>query len=180
MDAAEYKHVVLGLIFLKYISDAFDEHYEHLKSIEDETGADPEDKDEYTYTTKIVTSNTSFNYPTHEKKVKSVYIKLYTNEISLLSISVILDGRIVIDPKTYTVRVNDEGELEYVLSVNPETLGTFEIGEDKLGGSTQQTHKVVVGGKGKNITLSIEQNARNMFGIVSIGYLYKLGKVREG
>lgn len=27
MDAAEYKHVVLGLIFLKYISDAFDEHY---------------------------------------------------------------------------------------------------------------------------------------------------------
>ncbi|HAT93842.1 MAG TPA: N-6 DNA methylase, partial [Sphingobacterium sp.] len=48
MDAAEYKHVVLGLIFLKYISDAFDEHYEHLKSIEAETGADPEDKDEYT------------------------------------------------------------------------------------------------------------------------------------
>ncbi len=48
MDAAEYKHVVLGLIFLKYISDAFDEHYEHLKFIEAETGADPEDKDEYT------------------------------------------------------------------------------------------------------------------------------------
>ncbi|KFF02044.1 type I restriction-modification system subunit M [Chryseobacterium luteum] len=48
MDAAEYKHVVLGLIFLKYISDAFDEHYRYLKSIEAETGADPEDKDEYT------------------------------------------------------------------------------------------------------------------------------------
>jgi type I restriction enzyme M protein len=27
MDAAEYKHVVLGLIFLKYISDVFEEHY---------------------------------------------------------------------------------------------------------------------------------------------------------
>jgi type I restriction enzyme M protein len=27
MDAAEYKHVVLGLIFLKYISDAFDKLY---------------------------------------------------------------------------------------------------------------------------------------------------------
>jgi len=48
MDAAEYKHVVLGLIFLKYISDAFDELYEQLKSTENETGADPEDKDEYT------------------------------------------------------------------------------------------------------------------------------------
>jgi type I restriction enzyme M protein len=31
MDAAEYKHVVLGLIFLKYISDAFIEVYEELK-----------------------------------------------------------------------------------------------------------------------------------------------------
>jgi len=71
MDAAEYKHVVLGLIFLKYISDAFNEHYEILKAYsvfskvstegltEEEKneverlqnlyeGADPEDKDEYT------------------------------------------------------------------------------------------------------------------------------------
>ena len=32
MDAAEYKHVVLGLIFLKYISDAFQERYEVLES----------------------------------------------------------------------------------------------------------------------------------------------------
>ena len=32
MDAAEYKHVVLGLIFLKYISDAFQERYEALKT----------------------------------------------------------------------------------------------------------------------------------------------------
>jgi type I restriction enzyme M protein len=48
MDAAEYKHVVLGLIFLKYISDSFEEH--HAKLIEGEgeyAGANPEDKDEY-------------------------------------------------------------------------------------------------------------------------------------
>ena len=46
MDAAEYKHVVLGLIFLKYISDAFEEQYQNLLSqIAD--GADPEDKNEY-------------------------------------------------------------------------------------------------------------------------------------
>ncbi|MGB0864649.1 MAG: type I restriction-modification system subunit M N-terminal domain-containing protein, partial [Saprospiraceae bacterium] len=32
MDAAEYKHVVLGLIFLKYISDAFSDLYEKLKA----------------------------------------------------------------------------------------------------------------------------------------------------
>ncbi|MBC7238161.1 MAG: SAM-dependent DNA methyltransferase, partial [Chloroflexi bacterium] len=44
LDAAEYKHVVLGLIFLKYISDAFEEHYAKLQT---EPYADPEDPDEY-------------------------------------------------------------------------------------------------------------------------------------
>ncbi|HEY5326149.1 MAG TPA: class I SAM-dependent DNA methyltransferase, partial [Mucilaginibacter sp.] len=46
MDAAEYKHVVLGLIFIKYISDAFVElHQKLVEQISD--GADPEDKNEY-------------------------------------------------------------------------------------------------------------------------------------
>ena len=46
MDAAEYKHVVLGLIFLKYISDAFEETHDRLEA-ERAKGADPEDPDEY-------------------------------------------------------------------------------------------------------------------------------------
>jgi len=48
MDAAEYKHVVLGLIFLKYISDAFNDLHQKLKDGTGEfEGADPEDADEY-------------------------------------------------------------------------------------------------------------------------------------
>jgi type I restriction enzyme M protein len=46
MDAAEYKHVVLGLIFLKYISDAFEERHAALQA-DRKSGADPEDPDEY-------------------------------------------------------------------------------------------------------------------------------------
>ncbi|MGA7616960.1 MAG: class I SAM-dependent DNA methyltransferase [Thermoanaerobaculia bacterium] len=46
MDAAEYKHVVLGLIFLKYISDAFQAKREELE-VQVSEGADPEDPDEY-------------------------------------------------------------------------------------------------------------------------------------
>jgi len=46
MDAAEYKHVVLGLIFLKYISDAFEAKHAELDAQRNE-GADPEDSDEY-------------------------------------------------------------------------------------------------------------------------------------
>ena len=48
MDAAEYKHIVLGLIFLKYISDNFYELYRKLESGEgDYVGADPDDPYEY-------------------------------------------------------------------------------------------------------------------------------------
>ena len=46
MDAAEYKHVVLGLIFLKYISDAFESKHAELLA-DKKSGADPEDPDEY-------------------------------------------------------------------------------------------------------------------------------------
>jgi type I restriction enzyme M protein len=48
IDAAEYKHIVLGLIFLKYISDSFETlHNKLIAGIGDYKGADPEDADEY-------------------------------------------------------------------------------------------------------------------------------------
>jgi len=46
MDPAEYKHIVLGLIFLKYISDAFEDQHARLE-VDRTLGADPEDPDEY-------------------------------------------------------------------------------------------------------------------------------------
>jgi len=46
MDSGEYKHVVLGLLFLKYISDAFEEQHALLEADRGK-GADPEDPDEY-------------------------------------------------------------------------------------------------------------------------------------
>jgi type I restriction enzyme M protein len=46
MDASEHKHVVLGRIFLKYISDAFEEQHAKLEA-EKSQGADPEDPDEH-------------------------------------------------------------------------------------------------------------------------------------
>jgi type I restriction enzyme M protein len=47
MDASEYKHVVLGLIFLKYISDAFQAKYDELEARKETEYTDPEDRDEY-------------------------------------------------------------------------------------------------------------------------------------
>src|SRR5438093_9724943 len=46
MDAPEYKHLVLGLMFLKYTSDAFEAKHAELEA-QQAQGADPEDRDEY-------------------------------------------------------------------------------------------------------------------------------------
>jgi type I restriction enzyme M protein len=47
MNASEYKHVVLGLIFLKYISDAFQARHNQLEATKDTEYIDPQDRDKY-------------------------------------------------------------------------------------------------------------------------------------
>jgi len=62
IDAAEYKHVALGLIFLKYISVSFEKLYDELVKLKDE-GADPEDKEEYkAENIFFVPANARWNY----------------------------------------------------------------------------------------------------------------------
>lgn len=74
IDAAEYKHVVLGLIFLKYISDSFEAHYNLLVSGEGEfAGADPEDRDEYTaYNVFFVPENARWSFLLNQAKQPNI------------------------------------------------------------------------------------------------------------
>lgn len=74
IDAAEYKHVVLGLIFLKYISDTFEAHYNLLVEGEGEfAGADPEDRDEYTaYNVFFVPENARWSYLLNQAKQPTI------------------------------------------------------------------------------------------------------------
>ncbi len=74
IDAAEYKHVVLGLIFLKYISDTFEAHYNLLVEGEGEfAGADQEDRDEYTaYNVFFVPEIARWSYLLNQAKQPSI------------------------------------------------------------------------------------------------------------
>lgn len=74
IDAAEYKHVVLGLIFLKYISDTFEAHYNLLVAGEGEfAGADPEDRDEYTaYNVFFVPENARWSFLLNQAKQPNI------------------------------------------------------------------------------------------------------------
>ena len=132
MDAAEYKHVVLGLIFLKYISDAFEEQYQNLLSqIAD--GADPEDKNEYLAEKVFFVPPTArWNYiqgraalPTIGKDIDDAMDAIEKDNSSLRGVL----------PKVYSQEKLDKASLGGLVNlVGSATIGTKEAqSKDILG-----------------------------------------------
>ena len=107
MDAGEYKHVVLGLIFLKYISDKFDALYEELKA---EGDGFEEDRDEYT------AKNIFFVPPTARWSV--IADAAHTEEIGT-----------VIDDAMRAI----EKENKRLKDILPKTYGRTELDKRRLG-----------------------------------------------
>jgi len=134
MDAAEYKHVALGLIFLKYISDAFEELYCKLKEGKGEyEGADPEDKNEYV-AEKVFFVPASARWtwlqgraklPTIGKDIDDAMDAIEKDNPSLKGVL----------PKVYAQEKLDKGSLGGLVDlVSTATLGTKEAqSKDLLG-----------------------------------------------
>ena len=122
MDAADYKHVVLGLIFLKYISDAFEEAYAKLEAEQDQ-GADPEDADEYR-------AQSIFWVPPEARWAK-LQAQARRPEI----------GRLVDDAMTAIERDNDA--LKDVL---PKEYGREALDKERLGRVVDLVSNIKVGG----------------------------------
>ena len=143
------------------------------------------DVNDYIPMGEIELSNLHLGTPTHDKKFKSIYFKTYCDRIVPLYITAKIDGYVIIDPNSYTVSVNDIGEILYTviddsnLEIKKDLLGNFIIGNDKLGDNNQAVHKLIVARKGKAIQLKVKFKTQNYFGIANIGVLYKLGKIKE-
>jgi hypothetical protein len=142
--------------------------------------------EDYLYTYRFTTKNDDFGYATHDKKVKSVYFKIRAGADVLIGATIFVNELAVIDPNTYSATINEYGEVIYnkTFETNLEVpiddpLGTFVLGKDTLGGSGVRVHKFVIGKKGKNFAITIEQKINGFFNIEDIGYLFKLGKVKE-
>lgn len=149
--------------------------------------ADATENTDYLYDVKIETAALSLGYPTHQKKYKSIYVKaLHGTKVVPLYVTVKVDGYEVLTPYNYTLGRGASGEIEYIETRDANVtlqssafLGELDLGTTALGEITQGVHKLSFSGKGKNIKVLIEQKIDSSFGIVDIGYKFKLGKVKE-
>ena len=153
MDAAEYKHVVLGLIFLKYISDAFNGLHQKLSEGQGEfEGADPEDPDEYlAYNVFFVPETARWQYLQNNAKQPTIGTLIDDAMDAIEKINPSLKGvlpKIYADPDINkqrlgelidligTIGFNQEGHLAQDLlgRVYEYFLGQFADAEGKKGG----------------------------------------------
>ena len=160
--------------------------YQYDKGYTDFMPEGETDNTDYLYDVKLETAALSLRYPTHQKKFKNVFIKaLHGEKVVPLFVTIKVDGYEVLNPYNYTVGRGQSGEIEYIETrdanitlVSSAFLGELELGFTPLGEITQGVHKLAFSGKGKNIKIIIEQKLDSSFGIIDIGYLYKLGKVK--
>ena len=160
IDAAEYKHIVLGLIFLKYISDTFEEL--HKKLIEEESlGADPEDKDEYkAENVFFVPSTARWSYllskakePTIGKTIDEAMDVVEKENPSLRSVLPKVFARANLDPTTLGSLIDLIGNISFgetkersadILGhVFEYFLGEFALAEGRKGGQFYTPRSVV-------------------------------------
>jgi type I restriction enzyme M protein len=162
MDAAEYKHIVLGLIFLKYISDAFYDLHQKLEKGEGEfAGADPEDPDEYqAYNIFFVPERARWQYlqdrakqPTIGKLLDEAMDEIEKRNPSLKSVL----PKIYADPELNKQRLGELIDLIGTIGFNQEGhqaqdllgrvyeyfLGQFADAEGKKGGQFYTPQSIV-------------------------------------
>jgi type I restriction enzyme M protein len=126
MDAAEYKHVVLGLIFLKFISDAFEDLYKKLDVGEGEyEGADAEDPDEYrAENVFFVPAEARWSYLQKRAKLPSIGKDVDDAMDAIERNNSTLKGVL---PKQYARRNLDKSSLGALIDM----VGTIALEDDK-------------------------------------------------
>lgn len=162
IDAAEYKHIVLGLIFLKYISDSFEELHEKLTKGEGEyAGADPEDRDEYkAENVFFVPPSSRWNYllkraklPEIGKDVDSAMDAIERDNPSLKDVLPKVFARANLDPTSLGGLIDLIGNIalgdaksrsaDLLGHVFEYFLGEFALAEGKKGGQFYTPRSVV-------------------------------------
>jgi type I restriction enzyme M protein len=142
MDAGEYKHVVLGLIFLKYISDSFEEHRAKLLAgstakTGDYAGANVEDADEYrAYNVFWVPADARWSHLQASAKLPTIGKLVDDAMVAIERDNPRLKGVL---PKDYARPALDKQRLGELIDV----IATIELTAASEGGSWVKTHRSV-------------------------------------
>ena len=136
---------------------------------------------------ELRTKGINLKYPMHIKKLKNVFIKgnggfAYCEFLFELY----SDGHIVNDPVKYYTEIED-GKVVYKYKVENyltfdeiiSSLGNYRLGKTKLGETAYQTKKIVIPAKGKNFYVHIKGESNQNLNIESLGFVFKLGKVKQ-
>lgn len=153
-----------------------------------EFGVSPTDFNKPMYV-ELETKGINMGYPQHLKKLKHIFVKMMGGyEYNEFLFELYGDGYIVNNPRRYYATVEDDGTVSYnydvekILDVDASSsrLGTFRLGETRLGDGTYQTKKLVIPSKAKNFKCKIYGESSDYISFESFGFVSKLGKVKEG
>ena len=138
---------------------------------------------------ELETKGMNLQYPLHSKKLKHIFVKgLGGYNFDEFFFEVYADGHLVNNPKVYNCYIDeitnqivyeyDEvKELNFTEKVS--LLGNIRLNKTKLGESTYETRKMIIPTRGKNFTIKIYGESSDYLSIESLGFTFKLGKVRE-
>lgn len=137
---------------------------------------------------ELKTKGINMKYPQHLKKLKHIFVKVVGGyNYGELFFTLYGDGYIVNDPKTYSYYIDDKGTVVQEYEDNKELtidekislLGNMRLDRTKLGEGLYQTRKLVIPKKAKNFAILISGDSSDYVSLESIGYVCKLGKVKE-
>lgn len=138
---------------------------------------------------ELISKATNMLYPQHMKKLKHIFVKCIGGyNYNEFFFELYADAHLVNDPKTYytyldengTVVYDYTGDKELKLKETTSILGNIRLDETALGTGKYQTRKLVIPEKAKNFSCHIYGDTSDYISLESIGFVCKLGKVKEG
>ena len=139
---------------------------------------------------ELETKGINLQYPLHQKKLKNLYVKgLGGYNYKEFFLEIYADGHLINDPRIYKCYIDEVTHnviYDYtenkVLDFNEKVslLGNMRLSHTRLGESDYETRKIIVPScKAKNIVVKIYGVSADYLSIESLGFVFKLGKVKE-
>ena len=138
---------------------------------------------------ELETKGINLKYPMHQKKVKNLFVKgVGGYNYSEFFLEVYADGHLVNDPRKYKAYIDEvTGQVIYDYTETKELsfdeqealLGNLRLDNTRLGKTEYQTKKIIIPStKCKNVIVKIYGTSDDYLSIESLGFLFKLGKVK--